>query len=43
MGHGYDPITEAEELAAVRAQARRVMMQSVAATAVVLVLLVITF
>jgi hypothetical protein len=43
MGNGYEPITEADELAAVRAQARRVVMQSIAATVVVLALLVITF
>ena len=32
MGNGFEPITEEEELAAVRAQARRVVRNSVVAT-----------
>lgn len=39
MGNGYEPITEADELAAVRLQARRVNVRSVMATAVVVALL----
>lgn len=43
MGNGYEPITDDDELAAVRIQARRVVMKSVAATAVVMMLLFVTF
>lgn len=43
MGSGYEPITDEDELAAVRAQARRVVMKSVAATVVVMGLLLMTF
>ena len=32
MGNGFEPITEEEELAAVRAQAKRVVRNSVLAT-----------
>jgi hypothetical protein len=42
MGNGYEPITDEDERAAVRAQAVKVVMKSVAATVVVMALLLLT-
>ena len=39
MGNGYEPITDEDERAAVRLQARRVNVRSVMATAIVVALL----